>query len=152
MTTDTTEQKPKLSELLVKREVDEFTWRALTSSVFPGAKPESILMAVDYCRARKLDILKKPVHLVPMKVDNKQTGQSEWRDVVMPGIAEARLLQRRPGAPPDPGPATPAAAQTSGAAGPSPGVEDERISMKPLVDVATIRMWLAAKASQAGLA
>lgn len=69
-----------------------------------------------------------------------------------PGIAEARLLQRRPGAPPDPGPATPAAAQTSGAAGPSPGVEDERISMKPLVDVATIRMWLAAKASQAGLA
>ncbi len=97
MTTDTTEQKPKLSELLVKREVDEFTWRALTSSVFPGAKPESILMAVDYCRARKLDILKKPVHLVPMKVDNKQTGQSEWRDVVMPGIAEARITAARTG-------------------------------------------------------
>lgn len=48
-------------------EVDAGLWRVLCESVFPSARtPEAVVMAVDYCRARKLDILKKPVHIVPM--------------------------------------------------------------------------------------
>lgn len=72
-------------------------WNALTTSVFPGAKPQSVIMAVDYCKARGLDILKKPVHIVPMQVQNKTTGDYDWRDIVMPGINEARITASRTG-------------------------------------------------------
>ena len=48
-------------------EVSEQSWRVLTEVTFPSAKtPEAIMMALDYCRTRKLDIFKKPVHVVPM--------------------------------------------------------------------------------------
>ena len=38
----------------------------LRTSLYPGAKDESIKMAVNYCKAAGLDIMQKPVHLVPM--------------------------------------------------------------------------------------
>lgn len=58
---------------LTERNIDTAVWTTLQNSVFPGAKDESILLAVDYCKARKLDILKKPCHIVPMSVtDAKQ--------------------------------------------------------------------------------
>jgi phage recombination protein Bet len=47
--------------------VNQGQWRVLCESVFPSARTaEAVVMAVDYCRARKLDIFKKPVHIVPM--------------------------------------------------------------------------------------
>ncbi len=47
--------------------LSEQSWKVLTEVTFPTAKtPEAILMALDYCKARKLDIFKKPVHIVPM--------------------------------------------------------------------------------------
>jgi hypothetical protein len=55
-------------EVLALRGIDESTWSALKNSIYPGAKDDSVLMAVDYCRARQLDPLMKPVHLVPMSV------------------------------------------------------------------------------------
>ena len=45
---------------LKERNIDLAVWSTLQNSVFPGAKDESIILAVDYCKARKLDILKKP--------------------------------------------------------------------------------------------
>lgn len=66
--------------------VDVSTWSALKNSIYPGAKDESVMMALDYCRARQLDPLLKPVHLVPMYVKDSKTGKGDWRDVVMPGI------------------------------------------------------------------
>ena len=83
--------------LLVQRGIDESTWNAITQTIFPGAKPESCLMAVDYCRARSLDIMMKPVHLVPMKVKDAQSGQEAWRDVVMPGVGLYRIQAARSG-------------------------------------------------------
>ena len=80
---------------LVQRGIDESTWGALNSTIYPGAKPNSILLAVDYCRARGLDIMLKPVHLVPMSVKNAQTGNYEWRDVPMPGIGLYRIQAER---------------------------------------------------------
>jgi phage recombination protein Bet len=77
--------------------IEESVWNAIRNSIFPGAKEESCLMAWDYCKARKLDILKKPCHIVGMSVKNAQTNSYEWRDVIMPSIAECRITAHRTG-------------------------------------------------------
>lgn len=88
---------------LVARGLDEPTWNALKSTIYPGAQDDSILMAVDYCRARKLDPMLKPVHLVPMKVTLKGTAGPDGkdkkvdRDVPMPGIGLYRIQADRSG-------------------------------------------------------
>lgn len=87
----------QMRQALARRDLDEITWRALKESVYPGAASESVLMVADYCKARKLDPLKKPVHIVPMKVKDARTGNESWRDVVMPGIAELRITAFRTG-------------------------------------------------------
>jgi phage recombination protein Bet len=71
----------------------------LGSSIYPGAKPASIKLAVGYCRAAGLDPLQKPVHLVPMRVKVPGGGRDdyEWRDVVMPGIGLYRTQASRTG-------------------------------------------------------
>jgi phage recombination protein Bet len=63
-------------------------WVAL-NQLYAGATPESVVLVAQYCKARKLDPLKKPVHIVPMKVKDK------WRDVIMPGIQELRTTAAR---------------------------------------------------------
>lgn len=94
---NTQNAKSELTITLQNRGIDESTWSAILSSVFPSAKEESALMAIDYCKARGLDILKKPCHIVPMNVKNAVTGNYEWRDVIMPGIAEQRITASRTG-------------------------------------------------------
>lgn len=74
-----------------RRGITESQWRTLANNLYPGAKSESVIMVWDYCVARKLDPMKKPCHIVPMKV-----GDS-WRDVVMPGIYEYRTTANRTG-------------------------------------------------------
>ncbi len=86
-----------IHQALSERNVDQATWGTLQNSVFPGAKEESILLAIDYCKARKLDILKKPCHIVPMSVTDAKTGSKQWRDVIMPGIYEQRITAFRTG-------------------------------------------------------
>ncbi len=77
--------------------IDEPTWNALKNSIYPGARDDSVVMAVSYCVARQLDPLMKPVHLVPMSVKDAQSGKNEWRDVVMPGIGLYRIQADRSG-------------------------------------------------------
>ncbi|MDH0080784.1 recombinase RecT, partial [Klebsiella pneumoniae] len=60
---------------LAERGIDCATWSALKNSIYPGAKDESVMMALDYCRARSLDPLLKPVHLVPMSVKDSKSGK-----------------------------------------------------------------------------
>lgn len=81
---------PKLPALSMSE--DELM-AVLRSSLFVGAKDTSIKMAVNYCKAAGLDIMQKPVHLVPMW-DSKN---SEMRDVVMPGIGLYRTQASRSG-------------------------------------------------------
>lgn len=74
----------------------------LSSSIYPGAKPESIKLAIGYCRAAGLDPLQKPVHIVPMDVktgkkDDKGKDIYEKRDVVMPGVGLYRIQAARSG-------------------------------------------------------
>jgi phage recombination protein Bet len=79
------------------RGIPEATFSALANSVYPGAKEESIIMAVDYCTTRGLDVMLKPVHIVPMSVKDSKTGQFNFRDVIMPGIGLYRIQADRSG-------------------------------------------------------
>ncbi|WP_058973979.1 phage recombination protein Bet [Type-D symbiont of Plautia stali] len=85
------------ASVLAEKGIDVATWSALKNSIYPGAKEESVMMALDYCRARQLDPLLKPVHLVPMSVKDQKSGKNEWRDVVMPGIGLYRIQADRSG-------------------------------------------------------
>jgi len=76
-------------------EIDQHVWSALKSSLYSGAKDESIKMVLDYCKAAKLDPMQKPVHIVPMSVKNAQTGKYEYKDTIMPGIGLYRIQAAR---------------------------------------------------------
>ena len=67
----------------------------LRSSLYPGAKTESIELVLAYCRVNGLDPMLKPVHIVPTSV--KVGNGWEMRDVLMPGIADYRIKAARSG-------------------------------------------------------
>lgn len=74
----------------------------LQSSLYPGAKLESIKMVLGYCKASGLDPMKKPVHIVPMKVSTGKKDDRGWdiketRDVIMPGVGMYRTEASRTG-------------------------------------------------------
>jgi phage recombination protein Bet len=80
---------------LQERSITNPQWHTLSKSLYPGASQASVLMVIDYCRARNLDPLKKPCHIVPMQI--KVNGDYEWRDVILPGIYELRTTAMRTG-------------------------------------------------------
>ena len=89
-----TRHLPMPSEARQLYEVSEQSWKVLTDVTFPTAKtPEAIMMALDYCRARKLDIFKKPVHVVPMW--SAALGRSV--ETVWPSIMEIQTTASRTG-------------------------------------------------------
>jgi phage recombination protein Bet len=74
----------------------------MQNSVYPGAKLESIKLALGYCKAQNLDPMTKPVHIVPMSVKVKAEGTEKKdkyieRDVIMPGIGLYRVQAARSG-------------------------------------------------------
>lgn len=91
-------KETNLPPAVARRGISEVQWRTAMNSLFPGAKGESVLMVFDYCMARKLDPLKKPCHIVPMRV-KVGPGKDDYamRDVVMPGIYEYRTTATRTG-------------------------------------------------------
>lgn len=96
MSTVIEQKDSQLPAPVSRRGITEAAWRTAMNSLFPGARPESVIMVFDYCAARKLDPLKKPCHIVPMQIRN-QDGDYIWRDVVMPGIYEYRTTATRTG-------------------------------------------------------
>lgn len=74
--------------------IDVGGWRALTDAIFPSASTtDAIILALSYCKARKLDPFKKPVQIVPMWDDKRKT----MVDTVWPGIGELRTTAFRTG-------------------------------------------------------
>lgn len=67
--------------------------KVLTNSLYPGAEPQSVMMVMSYCTAAGLDVMQKPVHIVPIW-DGKQ---KKMRDVIMPGIGLYRTQAARGG-------------------------------------------------------
>lgn len=80
-----------MNELTVKQE-DELIY-TLQTSLYVGATVESVRMVMAYCRAAGLDVMQKPVHIVPMW--NAKAGQ--MIDVVMPGVGLYRTQASRTG-------------------------------------------------------
>jgi phage recombination protein Bet len=74
--------------------LDPGQWRVLTEAIFPNAKsPESVLLALDYCKARGLDVMKKPVNIVPMW----NTSLGRYVETVWPSINEIQVTAARTG-------------------------------------------------------
>jgi phage recombination protein Bet len=89
-------EETKLPAPVARRGITESQWRTLMN-LFPGARGESVVLAWDYCTARRLDPFKKPCHIVPMNVKDVKLDKYVWRDVVMPGIYEYRTTAHRTG-------------------------------------------------------
>lgn len=79
------------NELSIKQE-DDLIY-TLQTSLYVGAKVESVKMVMAYCRAAGLDVMQKPVHIVPMW--NAKAGA--MIDVVMPGVGLYRTQASRTG-------------------------------------------------------
>jgi phage recombination protein Bet len=72
--------------------VDKGQWKVLVEAIFPAAQSvDAVVMALSYCQHRKLDVFKKPVHIVPM-YDSKRGGYVE---TIWPSIAELRTTASR---------------------------------------------------------
>jgi phage recombination protein Bet len=68
------------------------TWRVLTEAIFPNARSaESVLLALEYCRARNLDVMKRPVNIVPMYNDRER----KWVETIWPSINEIQITAAR---------------------------------------------------------
>lgn len=74
------------------RQVDHATWNAL-SEIYGDPSPEKLGLVLDYCKARKMDPLKKPVHIVP--VWSKKRGVMV--ETIWPAISEVRATAMRTG-------------------------------------------------------
>jgi phage recombination protein Bet len=78
--------------------VNKTTWKVLCEAIFPRAKsPDSIIMALSYCQARKLDPFKRPVNIVPMWDSKANEGEGGYVETVWPSIAELRTTAFRTG-------------------------------------------------------
>lgn len=67
-------------------------WRVLVEAIFPNAQSvESVLLALDYCKERNLDVLKKPVNIVPMW--NSKLGR--YVETIWPSINEIQVTAAR---------------------------------------------------------
>lgn len=74
--------------------VDRASWKALVEAIFPNASTvESVILALSYCRARKLDPFKRNVHIVP--IWNRELNRLV--DTIWPGIGELRTTAFRTG-------------------------------------------------------
>ena len=74
--------------------VDQKMWRLLCETVFPNANSiEAIALAVRYCHAQGLDIMKRPVHIVPMW----NSKLERMVETVWPGISQYRTTASRTG-------------------------------------------------------
>ena len=74
--------------------VDKSGWRVLVDATFPNAKTvDAIIMALSYCKARNLDVFKRPVHIVPMW----SSAAGRMIESCWPGINELRTTAFRTG-------------------------------------------------------
>lgn len=74
--------------------IDRASWKALVEAIFPSAQStESVILALSYCKARRLDPFKRCVHIVGVW-DSKH---KRMVDTVWPGIGELRTTATRTG-------------------------------------------------------
>jgi len=88
-------------EAAARMGVESSAWQTLVNATFPTARTaEGVILALNYCRARNLDVFKRPVHIVPIRTKLKTPdGKEYWADLetVWPGINELRTTAHRTG-------------------------------------------------------
>jgi len=80
------------TRLPVPSGIEQSMWRVLTEVIFPSARSAaSIQLALTYCKARGLDIMKKPVNIVPVwsSVERREI------ETIWPSIGEAQITAAR---------------------------------------------------------
>lgn len=78
--------------------IDKSAWKVLVESTWPSARtPDSVVLALSYCKARNLDPFKRPVHIVPITVKKTIDGKDAWVEIetVWPAISETRTTAFR---------------------------------------------------------
>lgn len=93
MTTQLAKTTADLPDIVRERGIAPETWNAIKTSIWPDASDEMAITALEYCKARGLDPLKKPVHIV-------KTWDSRTRrmvDSIWPSIGELRTTAMRTG-------------------------------------------------------
>lgn len=93
MANELVKMSPTMVAELKKRNISGQTWKVIKETVYPGATDESALMVFDYCKVRNLDVLKHPVHIVPIYDSKKKC----MVDTVWQGISELRTTAMRTG-------------------------------------------------------
>lgn len=87
-------KKDPLQVSLEVRNMDVRQFRVIKEILYPNVqKDETLLMAIDYCRARNLDIMKRTIQIVPIW-DSKAKCM---KDTIWPSIAEIRITATRTG-------------------------------------------------------
>lgn len=83
-----------LPQVAIQRGIDPQTWNALKQAIYPNASDALVVLALDYCKARGLDPIKKPVHIVKTW-DAEQRRETE---TIWEGINSHRTTAARTGA------------------------------------------------------
>lgn len=87
---------PYIEEVGQRYGIDKSGWYALVGSVFPGAKTVgAVVLALAYCKARRLDVFKRVVHIVSIWDSKARDGKGGYVESVWPGIAELRTTAHR---------------------------------------------------------
>ncbi len=76
----------------LSRQVDAPLWNAL-KSIYDSPSDEMMGLVIDYCKARKMDPIKKPVHIVPVWSSRKKM----MVETIWPAISEVRTTAMRTG-------------------------------------------------------
>lgn len=71
-------------------------FQALKDIVYKGASDRGVALVMSYCKARKIDPMLKPVHIIKMK-SKSSAGNWVEEDTIMPGIGLYRIQAARSG-------------------------------------------------------
>lgn len=77
----------------VHRGANPEQWHVLKTVIHPGASDEMVCTYLDYCKARRLDPLKKPFHIVSVY----DTQKRQMVETIWPSIGELRTTAIRTG-------------------------------------------------------
>jgi phage recombination protein Bet len=94
MTKEIVVKKDSLTSSLEERGMDKRQFRVIKEILYPNVqKDETLLMAIDYCKTRNFDIMKRTIQIVPIW-DSKTKSM---KDTIWPSIAEVRITATRTG-------------------------------------------------------
>ena len=93
MASELTQYQAPLPVAAEQRGTSPEAWHILSTVLYKGASEQMVCTILDYCKARKLDPLKKPFHIVQVwDADQRKMVDSIW-----PSIGETRITAMRTG-------------------------------------------------------